>query len=101
MTDRYAEFCNRYGIKHLRYSRDYDYKFYNHNLYNKSDYAKSRDTEILELEMHRTAFEYLVQMDSEHTRIHQDKRDEMYMRTNYPAVKEAYEKYRMLLELCK
>lgn len=100
MSDRYTEFCNKYGIKHLRYLQDYDYKSFGHNR-TASYYAKSRDTEILELEIPRRGLEYLIQVDAEHLRTYQDKRDEVYMRKQYPAVKEAYEKYRMLLELCK
>ena len=91
--DRYTEFCNRYGIKELRYSRDYDSYRYNRLA---SDYEG-----ILELEIPRRGLEYLVQVDSEHIHMRQNERDEMYMRKQYPALKDAYEKYRMLLALYK
>ena len=93
----YDNFVNKYGIRSInvnRERRDFDY----YNI--KASYYNDRE-ETLDIEMDRRSFEYLVQLDEEHTKMWQDQRDEMYMRKEHPAIKEAYEKYRMLLELYK
>jgi hypothetical protein len=53
------------------------------------------------MELPRSAFEELVNIDH---KIHdwvQEERDEEYLRRMHPALREAYDKYRMLLELYK
>ena len=98
MMYKYDEFLNRYAIKHCivkRPPRQFDY----HNQPNKF-YAPDCE-EIVELEMYSRSFEYLVTVDDEHTKMYQDKRDEAWMRKQYPAIKEAYDKYLMLLALYK
>jgi len=94
----YDNFANKYGIKSInvnRERRDIDY----YNI--KASYYAADTEETLDIEMNRRTFEYLVQVDEEYTRMWQDARDEMHMRKEHPAIKEAYEKYRMLLELYK
>ena len=94
----YDNFANKYGIRsiNVNHHKEMDFDYYNH----KASYYADRE-ETLDIEMNRRTFEYLVQVDEEYTRMWQDQRDEMYMRKEHPAVKEAYEKYRMLLELYK
>ena len=94
----YDNFASKYGIKSIninRERRDIDY----YNI--KASYYAADTEETLDIEMNRRTFEYLVQVDEEYTRMWQDARDEMQMRKEHPAIKEAYEKYRMLLELYK
>jgi hypothetical protein len=55
--------------------------------------------EIFELEMPIRALEHLIDSDRQFNRTYQDQRDEAYMRNKYSAINEAYDKYRMLLEL--
>jgi hypothetical protein len=96
------DFINRYRIRHIRLSRDYDRieydRFYG---YNSSSYFQTNREEIIEMEIPRSGFEELVNIDR---KIHdwvQEERDEEYLRRHHPAVAEAYSKYRMLLELYK
>jgi hypothetical protein len=94
----YDNFANKYGIKSINVNRERrDIDYYNV----KASYYAADTEETLDIEMNRRTFEYLVQVDEEYTRMWQDARDEMYMRKEHPAIKEAYEKYRMLLELYK
>lgn len=91
----YDDFANKYGIRSINVNRDRrEIDYYNV----KASYYADRE-ETLDIEMNRRTFEHLVHVDEEYTRMWQNQRDEMYMRKEYPAIKEAYEKYRMLLEL--
>lgn len=93
----YDNFINKYGIKSINVSRDYrNIDYYN----TKASYYADRE-ETLDIEMGRRSFDHLVQVDVEYTRMWQNQHDEMCMREEHPAIKEAYEKYRMLLELYK
>ena len=95
--DKYREFANRYRVQNIRVQRDRrDIDYYNV----KASYYTDRD-DIVEMEMPRRHFDFLVETDYEYTKLWQDQRDEAYMRKQHPAIKEAYEKYLMLLELYK
>lgn len=96
------DFINKYKIKHVRVSREYDRIDYNRYNYNSPSisYATTRE-EHVEMELPRSAFEELVDIDR---KIHdwvQEERVEAYMRKQHSSIAEAYEKYRMLLELYK
>lgn len=94
------DFMNRYRIKHVRVTRDYHSIDYGYN-YNTPSLSYSNREEYVEMELPRSAFEELANIDS---RIHswiQEERDEEYLRRHHPAVAEVYSKYRMLLELYK
>lgn len=96
-VNRYGEFVNRYKVKDIQVSRDRrNIDYYNTT----ASYYADRE-EIVEMEMPRSSFEHLVDIDYEYTKLWQDQRDEAWMRKEHPAIKEAYEKYRMLLELYK
>lgn len=96
--DKYNEFVNRYNVKDIRVQRPrpVSVDYYNRT----SAYYNDRD-EMVEMEMPRRHFDFLVETDYEYTKLWQDQKDEAYMRKQYPAIKDAYEKYRMLLELYK
>ena len=97
MMDRYKEFANRYNVRNIQVNRDRrSIDYYNM----KASYYADRE-ETIDMEIPRRSFEHLVEVDYEYTKLWQDQRDEMYMRKEHPAIKEAYEKYRMLLELYK
>jgi hypothetical protein len=95
--DGYNDFIKRFNVRHvraLRYRDALDYDYYKQN----SSYYDNRD-ELIEMELSRSGFEQLVQIDHEYTRLWQDQRDEAWFRKQNPAIAEAYDKYRMLLEL--
>lgn len=97
MSKNYHDFVNRYSINHIRVNSDRNYS--NVDYYNKTaSYYNDRE-EIVEMEIPRHSFENLVECDREFTRLYQDQRDEAYMRRKHPAIADAYDKYRMLLEL--
>ena len=47
------------------------------------------------------SFRHMVEMDHEADERYQAQREEKYLRAKYPAVKDAYEQYQMVLALCK
>ena len=96
MSDKIHEFANRYGIRNIRVSRGYDRIDYGYSTNNYSYYNRE---ETLEIEIPRSRFENLVEIDSDFTHMYQNHRDEAYMRKMHPAIKDAYDKYLMLLEL--
>lgn len=95
------DFINKYRIKHVRISKEYDRIDYGYNYNSPSlSYITNRE-EIVEMELPRSAFEELANIDR---KIHdwvQEEREEAWMRKQYSSIAEAYSKYRMLLELYK
>ena len=97
MIDKYKRFADRYNVRNIQVNRDQrSIDYYNM----KASYYADRE-ETIDMEIPRRSFEHLVEIDHEYTKLWQDQRDEMYMRKEHPAIKEAYEKYRILLELYK
>jgi hypothetical protein len=90
------DFINKYRIKHIRVSRDYDRINYGYN--HTASFYNDRE-EIVEMEIPRSGFEELVNIDRKIHSWVQEERDEEYLRRQYPALKESYDKYKMLMEL--
>jgi hypothetical protein len=96
----FNDFINRFGVKNIHASRDRDYRTFNYNYNQTASYYADRE-ELVEMELTRSGFENLVTLDREYDLLWQGRRHEAYMRRQHPAVAEAYDKYRMLLELYK
>jgi hypothetical protein len=94
----YNDFINRFGVKNVQVSRDRDYRILDYNYTQTASYYANRE-ETVEMEISRSGFENLIKLEREYDLLWQDKQHEAYMRRQYPAIKEAYEKYLMLLEL--
>ena len=98
--NNYDDFLKRFNIKHVRLVRDRDYNM-GYSSYNQtSSYFADRE-ELIEMELSRSGFDQLVDLDRKYDNIWEEQRDEAYLRRQHPAVAEAYSKYRMLLELYK
>ena len=95
------EFINYYRIKDIRPVHDRDsYKSFDYGVGRSAAFYSDRE-QVIEMEIPRRAFEELVDNDKENNRMYQAQREEAYLRKEHPAIQEAYEKYRMLLELYK
>jgi hypothetical protein len=94
----YDDFINRFRVRNVQVSRDYDYKNFNYNYNQTASYYADRE-ELVDMQLSRDGFEQLVNVDREYDLLTQNQRDEAWMRRQYPAIAEAYNKYRMLLEL--
>jgi hypothetical protein len=97
---KYDQFMSKFRIKHVGVVRDRMYDTINYGSNQTARYYSDRE-ELIEMELTRSGFEELVQLDDEYTRTWQDESDERYLRRQHPAIAEAYSKYRMLLELYK
>jgi hypothetical protein len=94
----YNDFMSRFNVKHVQVVRERKYETINYGYNQTASYYPDRE-ELIEMELSRSGFEQLVTIDREYTRLWQDQSDEAYMRRQHPAIKEAYEKYLMLMEL--
>ncbi len=91
--------------------QDFTYR-YNASIRHQSDtrtfrtYSQSYDyydnsTSTVSIEMPSRSFNHLIEMDNRAEEDYQVLRKEQHLRAKYPAVKDAYEKYQMILALCK
>lgn len=95
MSNFYDDFVKNYRIRNIQVNRRYDKIDY----YNSSYSFKSDREETLDIEMDRSAFEQLVKLDGRYEELIDKERTEHWIRRENPAVAEAYDKYKMLLEL--
>lgn len=94
--DKIYEFANRYNVRNIQVNRDRrSIDYYNMRA---SSYISDHE-ETIDMEIPRRSLEHLVEIDYEYAKLWQDKNDEAYMRRKHPALKEAYDKYKMLMEL--
>jgi hypothetical protein len=96
----FDDFMNKFKVKYARVVPGKNYETINHGSTITASYYLDRE-EVVEMELPLRGFEELVRMDTEYTRIWQDERDEVWLRKTYPALKDAYDKYQMLLALYK
>lgn len=92
------DFINKYRIKHVRVAKDYHMIDYDGYTLGSTISYRSRE-EFIEMELPRSAFEELVNIDRKIHSWVQEERDEEYLRRMHPAIAEAYSKYLMLMEL--
>jgi len=94
----YNDFMQRFNVRHVQVVRDREYETINYGYTQTASYYNNRE-ELIEIELPRRGFEELVYVDRQYDLMCQDFRNEAYMRRQHPAISEAYDKYRMLLEL--
>ena len=97
MVNDYNDFINRFSVKNIQVNRDCDYRSIASYSRTASYYDDREETIVIEVP--RYGFEDLVRLNRNYDRLCDEHRDEVQMRKQYPAIKEAYDKYRMLLEL--
>lgn len=90
------DFARRYDVR-VRYHNKAD------NMYGYSRTASYYDgfDSTVEVELSYRALEHLVKADDQAEHDYRANREEARMRKQYPALAEAYSKYKMLLELYK
>lgn len=96
----YDDFMSRFRVKKVQVVRDRMYGTINYSYNQTASYYADRE-ELVEIEITRSGFEELVTLDREYTRQWQDESDARYLRKMHPALKEAYDKYQMLLAIYK
>ena len=96
----YKQFAARYRVKNMQVVRDRKFDTINYGYNQTASYYADRE-ELIEMELTRSGFDDLVNLDNDYTKMWQDESDERYLRKMHPALAEAYSKYRMLLEIYK
>jgi len=66
-----------------------------------SYYTEPEIDSTLEIEIDRRRLEYMANYFERNERLDQEVREEAWLRKQYPGLKDAYDKYKMLLELYK
>ena len=69
--------------------------------YSRSMDYYDNDRSTVEISLTMQAFKYMVETDIRAEEDYQKIKQEARIRRHYPAVADAYDKYKMLLELCK
>lgn len=85
-----------------RYNARINYQYYRNRVQSSlraMDYTDSRD--IVEIELPLRAFQDMVRLDNRAEEDSREQQEERQIRAKYPAVADAYDKYKMLLALCK
>ena len=100
MSRVYEEFLHNYGISNIQTVRDQSFarRMDNYN-YTSAQYYNTQREEMFDMDISRSGFERLVDLDKRHNACMTQDREEAYLRKNYPALKDAYDKYLMLLAL--
>jgi len=98
---QYDEFFSRFRVKNVQVVRDRGYQTIDYG-YNKSaSYYTADREELVEMEITRSGFEALIDLDKQHQNVFDRQREEYWLRKEFPALKEAYDKYQTLLALYK
>lgn len=90
------DFAQRYGCR-INYQQGRN-SF--HTISGSREYY-NKENSIVEIELSMLAFKYMVETDIRAEEDYQKIKEEARIRRQYPAVADAYHKYKMLLELCK
>jgi len=97
-------FYSKYNIRDLNIDEEYkSIDIFSHGYnYNQSYYSPRYVTsQICTVKIERRSLEQLIENDKRHEELVFEKRREEYIRHNKPAVKAAYDKYKLLLEMCR
>ena len=94
------DFAQRYGAR-LNFQQDSSMFTTTFNTYSGSMDHYDNDRSRVDIELPLRAFEHMVKMDKQAEEDYQKYKEEARIRKEYPAVADAYNKYKMMLELCK
>lgn len=93
-------FVRQFGFKIVRVKNDRPY--HQIETYARSySYYSEIDHSSIEMEIGRRELEHMANYFEQCERLDKEDRDEEWLRRQYPGLKDAYDKYKMLLELYK
>ena len=101
----YDTFISKYNIRDLNMDEEYKSidvgKYgYSYNHLTQQSY-RIVTSQICTVKIERQSLEHLMENDKRHEELVFEKRREDYIRHTKPAVKAAYDKYKLLLEMCR
>lgn len=94
-------FVRAFGFKVVRVKNDRPYQYLDGYDSYKSSYYTSYDQSSIEMEIGRRELEQMADYFERTEKMLNEDHEEFRMRREYPALKDAYDKYKMLLELYK
>lgn len=95
------KFVRHFGFKVVRVNEDRPYRHLDGYDSCKSTYYTSYDRGSVEMEIGRRELEHMANYFEQSERLDQKDREEEWLRRQYPGLKDAYDKYQMLLALYK
>ncbi len=95
------KFVRQFGFRVLSINEGRYKQIESWSAYNSPSYYRDIDNTMVEMEIDRRRLEHLVHYVEECQRLDDQDRDEEYLRRNNPGLKDAYDKYKMLLQLYK
>jgi len=94
------KFANRFGFKVVNVRHHSPYQYY--DSYNRTaSFYTDREHTTIEMEIDRRRLEYLSNYFEQSERLDQQDREEAWLRDKHSALKDAYDKYKMLVALYK
>jgi hypothetical protein len=94
------KFVKHFGFRVVRVNEGRYRQIDSWSAYNSPSYYQDNDT-VIEMEIDRRRLEHMADYFEHSERLAEKVRDEAYLRRQYPALKDAYDKYQMLLALYK
>ena len=94
-------FVRHFGFKVVRIKNDRPYQYLDGYDSYTSSYYNGYDHSSIEMEIGRRELEHMANYFEQSERLDQKDREEEWLRRQYPGLKDAYDKYQMLLELYK
>ena len=96
-----ARFVNHFGFKVVRVNEGRYKQVDSWSAYNSPSYYRDIDDSIIEMEIDRRQLEHMADYFEQCQRLDDEDREEHRLRQQNPALKDAYNKYKMLLALYK
>jgi len=96
------KFTRHFGFNVVRVKHHDPYRYVTgYNGYQREYYTKPEIESTIEMEIDQRRLEHMANYFEQCERLDKEDRDEEWLRRQYPALKEAYSKYKMLVALYK
>ena len=95
-------FVKHFGFSVVKVKHHDPYKYIDrYNSYRQEYYTKPEIESTIEMEIDQRRLEHMANYFEQCERLDKEDRDEEWLRRQYPGLKDAYDKYQMLLALYK
>jgi hypothetical protein len=95
------KFVRHFGFRVVRINEGGYKQIDSWSAYNSPSYYRDTDATTIEMEIDRRRLEHMANYFEQSQRLDDQDRDEEFLRRQYPPLKEAYDKYKLLLALYK
>ena len=95
------KFVRHFGFRVVRVNEGSYKQIDSWSAYNAPSYYRDNDASIIDIEIDRRRLEYMANYFEQSERLDQEDREEAWLRNKHPGLKDAYDKYKMLVALYK